>query len=135
MESIYLSDEHLLLRNMVRDFANNELAPIAQEIDNKSIFPIESIKKIADLGLMGIPWSSKYNGGEMDTISLVIAIEELAKVCVSTAVTVMAHTSLGSAPFAYFGNNSQKEKYLSRLASGEIIGAFGLTEPDAGSDA
>ena len=135
MDSIYLSDEHLLLRNMVRDFASNELAPIAQEIDQNSTFPIESIKKISDLGLMGIPWPSKYNGGEMDTISLVIAIEELAKACVSTAVTVMAHTSLGSAPFAYFGNELQKEKYLSQLSAGKIIGAFGLTEPNAGSDA
>ena len=77
MDSIYLSDEHLLLRNMVRDFASNELAPIAQEIDQNSTFPIESIKKISDLGLMGIPWPSKYNGGEMDTISLVIAIKDV----------------------------------------------------------
>ncbi len=135
MSSIYLNEEHLLLQNMVREFSQNELKPLAQKIDEESIFPIDSIQKISDLGLMGIPWDSKYNGGGMDTISLVIAIEEMAKVCVSTAVTVMAHTSLGSAPFAYFGTDEQKEKYLSKLASGQMIGAFGLTEPNAGSDA
>ena len=115
MSSIYLNEEHLLLQNMVRDFSQKELKPLAQKIDEESIFPQESIKKIADLGLMGIPWDVKYNGGGMDSISLVIAIEEMAKVCVSTAVTVMAHTSLGSAPFAYFGTEKQKLKYLLSL--------------------
>jgi len=135
MKSIYLSEEHLLLQKMIREFSTNELKPLAQEIDEKCIFPINSIKKISELGLMGIPWDEKYNGGGMDALSLVIAIEEMAKVCVSTAVTVMAHTSLGSAPFAYFGTEQQKNDYLKKLASGEILGAFGLTEPNAGSDA
>ena len=133
--SIYFNEEHALLRKMVRDFSNEELKPLAQDIDKNSIFPQESIKKIADLGLMGIPWPEEYGGGGMDILSLVIAIEEMAKVCVSTAVTVMAHTSLGSGPFALFGSESQKEQYLPKLSSGEIIGAFGLTEPNAGSDA
>jgi alkylation response protein AidB-like acyl-CoA dehydrogenase len=133
--SIYYKEEHILLRKMVREFAQNELAPLALEIDSKSKFPSESIKKLSKLGLMGIPWDPKYGGGGMDTLSLVITIEELAKVCVSTAVTLMAHTSLGTGPFDYFGTTEQKEKYLTKLASGEIIGSFALTEPNAGSDA
>jgi len=135
MSSIYLKEEHLLLQKMVRDFSNQELKPIAQDIDKYSQFPKESIDKISKLGLMGIPWPEKYGGGGMDNLSLVIAIEEMAKVCVSTAVTVMAHTSLGSGPFALFGTKRQKENYLTKLSKGEIIGAFGLTEPNAGSDA
>jgi len=135
MKNIYFNEEHLMLESMVRDFANQELKPIAQDIDKYSKFPKDSIKKISNLGLMGIPWPEKYNGGGMDTLSLVIVIKELAKACVSTAVTVMAHTSLGTGPFYYFGTDSQKEKYLKKLASGEILGAFGLTEPNAGSDA
>ena len=135
MNSIYYKEEHILLRKMVQDFAQNELAPIAQDIDASSKFPLESIKKLSELGLMGIPWDTKYGGGGMDTLSLVIVIEELAKVCVSTAATLMAHTSLGSGPFYYFGTEEQKNKYLTKLASGEMIGSFGLTEPNAGSDA
>ena len=135
MDSIYFTEEHLLLQKMVKEFAQNELAPLAQEIDSKSIFPQESIDKLGNLGLMGIPWNPKYNGGGMDTLSLVIVIHELAKVCVSTATTLMAHTSLGTGPFHYFGTEEQKEKFLSKLASGEMIGSFGLTEPNAGSDA
>jgi len=135
MSNIYLKEEHLLLQKMVRDFSNQELKPIAQDIDKYSRFPEESIKKISELGLMGIPWSPKYGGGGMDNLSLVIAIEEMAKACVSTAVTVMAHTSLGSGPFALFGTEKQKENYLTKLSKGEMIGAFGLTEPNAGSDA
>ena len=133
--SIYYKEEHILLRQMVREFAQNELAPIALDIDSNSQFPLESIKKLSDLGLMGIPWDPKYGGGGMDTLSLVITIEEIAKVCVSTAVTLMAHTSLGTGPFDYFGTTEQKEKYLTKLASGEMIGSFALTEPNAGSDA
>ncbi len=135
MSNIYLKEEHLLLRQMVREFSNQELKPIAQDIDKYSKFPEESINKISNLGLMGIPWPEEYGGAGMDNLSLVIAIEEMAKVCVSTAVTVMAHTSLGTGPFASFGTEEQKQKYLTKLSKGEIIGAFGLTEPNAGSDA
>ena len=135
MASIYFNEEHILLQKMVREFSKNELAPLAQEIDKNETFPLESIKKISQLGLMGIPWETKYGGGGMDTLSLVIAIQELAKNCVSTAATVMAHTSLGTGPFQYFGTDNQKEKYLAKLATGEMIGSFGLTEPNAGSDA
>ncbi|MBI65137.1 MAG: acyl-CoA dehydrogenase [Candidatus Marinimicrobia bacterium] len=132
---IYLTEEHLLLKNTIREFSTNEIKPLAQAIDENSTFPIESIKKLSDLGMMGIPWPEKYNGGGMDYLSLVIVIEEIAKVCVSTAVTLMAHTSLGSGLFALFGDENQKNDYLKRLSTGEILGAFALTEPNAGSDA
>ena len=135
MNKIYFTEEHTLLKNMVRDFAINEIKPLAQEIDANMEFPKKSIDKMADLGLMGIPWEEKYGGTGMDTMALVIAIEEIGKVCASTAATMMAHTSLGTGPIAYFGTNEQKEKYLKKLASGKMIGAFGLTEPEAGSDA
>ena len=135
MSWIYFTEEHLMLQKMVREFANNEIKPLAQKIDNEGLFPTESVKKMAELGLMGIPWAEKYGGGNMDTLSLVIAIEEIAKVCVSTAATMMAHTSLGTAPIEAFGTDTQKSKYLPDLVSGKKIGAFGLTEPNAGSDA
>ena len=120
---------------MVREFAQNEVKPLAQKLDEAGEFPHESVKKMAKLGLMGIPWEEKYGGTGMDTLALVIAIEELGKVCCSTAATLMAHTSLGTAPIVIFGTEEQKAKYLPGLASGEKIGAFGLTEPNAGSDA
>ena len=124
-----------MLQQMVKEFADKEIKPAAQEIDSQSKFPKDIINKMSDLGLLGIPWDEKYGGNGMDTLSLVIAIEEIGKVCTSTAVTMMAHTSLGTGPIAYFGTENQKEKYLSKLAKGEILGAFGLTEPSAGSDA
>ena len=135
MKNIYFTEEHLLLQKMIREFSEKEIKPLAQDIDKNSTFPKETIDKLAELGLMGIPWPSKYGGGEMDNLSLVIVIEEIAKVCVSTAVTLMAHTSLGTGPFYLFGNEDQKDKYLRKLSTGEIIGSFALTEPNAGSDA
>ena len=135
MEQLYFTEEHKMLRDMVRDFARNEVKPLAHELDEKGGFPHESVKKMAELGLMGIPWDEKYGGTGMDTMALVIAIEEIGKVCPSTSATMMAHTSLGTAPIAVFGTEEQKERYLPGLASGKQIGAFGLTEPNAGSDA
>ena len=130
----YFKDEHFLLRDMVREFAINEVRPNAKKVDT-GIFPEDNIKKMSELGLMGIPWEEKYGGNGMDTLALVIAIEELGKECTSTAATMMAHTSLGTSPIATFGTDKQKEKYLPNLASGRMLGAFGLTEPNAGSDA
>ena len=135
MEDLYFTEEHKMLRDMVRDFARNEVKPLAQKLDERGGFPHESVKKMAELGLMGIPWDEKYGGTGMDTMALVIAIEEIGKVCPSTSATMMAHTSLGTAPIAIFGTEEQKERYLPGLASGKKIGAFGLTEPNAGSDA
>ena len=135
MEKLYFTEEHKMLRDMVKEFTKNEVNPIAQELDEKGGFPYDSVKKMAELGLMGIPWDEKYGGTGMDTMALVIAIEEIGKACPSTAATMMAHTSLGTAPIALFGTEEQKEKYLPGLASGNQIGAFGLTEPNAGSDA
>ena len=99
---IYFKEEHILLRDMVREFAVNEIRPTAQNIDT-GVFPTENIEKMAELGLMGIPWDEKYGGNGMDTLALVIAIEELGKECASTAATMMAHTSLGTSPIAIFG--------------------------------
>ena len=134
-EDIYFSEEHKMLQKMVREFAQNEVRPIAQELDEKGEFPYDLVKKMSSLGLMGIPWEEKFGGTGMDTLALVIAIEEIGKECCSTAATLMAHTSLGTAPIAMFGTDDQKKKYLPDLASGKKIGAFGLTEPGAGSDA
>tara|TARA_B100000941_G_scaffold200406_1_gene145621 strand:+ start:1204 stop:2355 length:1152 start_codon:yes stop_codon:yes gene_type:complete len=131
---IYFNEEHILLRDMVREFAINEIRPHAKDVDTGQ-FPTESIQKMSELGLMGIPWDEKYGGNGMDTIALVIAIEELGKECASTAATMMAHTSLGTTPIAVFGTDEQKAKYLPDLCSGKMLGAFGLTEPNAGSDA
>ena len=135
MDKLYFSEEHIMLRDMVREFAINEVRPKGPEIDKESIFPEENIKKMSELGLMGIPWDQRYSGTGMDTRALVIAIEEIGKECASTAATMMAHTSLGTAPIAIFGTELQKKKYLPLLAKGEMLGAFGLTEPNAGSDA
>ena len=103
---IYFNDEHILLRDMVREFAVNEIRPNAQNVDT-GVFPLENINKMAELGLMGIPWDEKYGGNGMDSIALVIAIEELGKECASTAATMMAHTSLGTAPIAIYGTDQQ----------------------------
>ncbi len=135
MEEKYFTEEHYLLRDMVKDLAKNDIAPLAQELDEKGEFPKKAIQKMSELGLMGIPWDEEYGGYGMDTIAQVIAIEEIGKYCPSTAATMMAHTSLGTAPIYLFGTDEQKKKYIPKLSSGEMIGAFGLTEPDAGSDA
>ena len=130
-----LNEEQRMLRDMVRDFAQNELAPIAAEIDEEQTFPHESIKKMGELGLMGIPFPESLGGAGMDYLSYTIAVEEISKVCGSTGLTLAAHISLGCWPIFAFGTEEQKQKYLPNLCSGQWIGAYGLTEPQAGSDA
>ena len=129
------NEEHRMVRQMVSDFAVKELAPLAIELDEKEIFPLNSFKKMAELNLLGLPFSEKYGGAGMDYISYTITLEELARICASTALSYSAHVSLAAAPLDMFGNEQQKQKYLVPLAKGEKIGAFGLTEPGSGSDA
>ncbi|MCH8327719.1 MAG: acyl-CoA dehydrogenase family protein [Candidatus Marinimicrobia bacterium] len=132
---IYFTQEHTLLREMVRDFARNEVAPVAEQQDRESKFPAALVKQMAELGLMGVPIPTEYGGAGMDTVAFAIAVHELAVADASTAITMGAHTSLGSMPILMFGTDEQKKNYLPKLASGEMLGAFGLTEPGAGSDA
>ncbi len=130
-----LTEEQRMTREMVRDFAENEIKPLAQERDHTGEFPWELIRKMGPLGLLGLPISEEYGGAGADTVCYAIAVEEIARVCGSTAITVAAHTSLGTYPIYRFGSDEQKRKYLPRLASGQALAAFGLTEPEAGSDA
>ena len=130
-----LTKEQLLVRKMVREFAENEVKPIASEIDEEERFPAETVEKMAKLGMMGIYFPKQYGGAGGDVLSYAITVEELAKVCGTTAVIVSAHTSLCCAPIFENGTEEQKMKYLPDLLSGRKIGAFGLTEPNAGTDA
>jgi short-chain 2-methylacyl-CoA dehydrogenase len=130
-----LSEEHELLRRTVREFAEQRIAPVAEELDREHRFPYEIVAELAQLGLMGIPIPEEYGGGGGDTLSYTLAIEELTRIDSSVAITVAAHTSLGTMPIFLFGNEEQKREWLPELASGEKLAAFGLTEPDAGSDA
>ncbi len=134
-DSLYFSEQHLAVREMVRSFARDEVAPVAAEFDESQEFPWDNVKKMADLGLLGIPWSEELGGAGLDTISFMIAIEELARVCASHSIVVSAHTTLGTSPIVNFGNDAQRKKYVPLLASGSVLGGFGLTEPGAGSDA
>jgi alkylation response protein AidB-like acyl-CoA dehydrogenase len=129
------SDEQELLRRTVREFAQTRVAPVAAELDRKARFPYDLVAEMAELGLMGIPIPERYGGAGADTVSYAIAIEELTRVDSSVAITVAAHTSLGTMPIYLFGTDAQKDEWLPRLASGEGLAAFGLTEPNAGSDA
>lgn len=126
---------HQELQGMYRDFAENEVKPLAAEIDREERFPEETVAKMAEMGLFGIPFPEEYGGTGMDNLSYAQCVEELSKVCASTGVTVSAHTSLCATPIYLFGTEEQKQKYLVPLASGEKLGAFGLTEPGAGTDA
>jgi alkylation response protein AidB-like acyl-CoA dehydrogenase len=119
----------------VREFAESRVAPVAEELDREERFPYELVKEMAELGLMGIPISEEFGGAGADTVSYAIAIEELTRIDSSVAITVAAHTSLGTMPIYLFGNDEQKQQWLPPLASGEKLAAFGLTEPNAGSDA
>ena len=134
MDELFFTEEHVMLRDMVRDFAKNEVAPVARELDRLGKFPKDLIKQMGELGLMGIPIPEKYGGSGMDTVAYATAVLELAKVDASVAITMAAHTSLGTVPIVLAGTDDQKEEYVPQLASGAILGAFGLTEPGAGSD-
>ena len=130
-----LTDEQQDIRRLVRDFADAEVRPVAEELDREKRFPYEIVAKLGGLGLMGIPYPEEYGGGGADNLSYAIAIEELGRVDSSVAITVAAHTSLGTWPLYAFGSDELKAEWMPRLCSGELLGAFGLTEPEAGSDA
>jgi butyryl-CoA dehydrogenase len=132
---MFLTDEQQMLREMVHDFAQNEVKPIAAEIDETCRFPKETVKQMGELGLMGIVFPEEYGGAGMDYVCYAIAVEEISRVCASHGITLAAHISLGVNPIYKFGNEKQKQEWLPRLCSGEILGAFGLTEANAGSDA
>jgi short/branched chain acyl-CoA dehydrogenase len=130
-----LSPDHELIRRTVRDFAEGEVAPVAEQLDRTKSFPYEIVRQLGALNLMGIPFPEEYGGGGGDTLAYALAVEELTRVDSSVAITLCAHTSLGTQPIYLFGSESQKREWLPRLCSGERLGAFGLTEPEAGSDA
>jgi short-chain 2-methylacyl-CoA dehydrogenase len=130
-----LTSEQQLLRSTVREFAQSRVAPLAEELDREARFPYELVAEMAELGLMGIPIPEEYGGAGADTVSYAIAVEELTRIDSSVAITMAAHTSLGTMPIYLFGSEEQKQEWLPRLASGQGLGAFGLTEPNAGSDA
>ncbi|WP_066312077.1 acyl-CoA dehydrogenase family protein [Bacillus sp. FJAT-29814] len=130
-----LTSEQEMIKRTIRQFAEEEVAPSAIERDRTKQFPAEIFKKLADMGMMGLPFPEQYGGGGADTISFAIVVEELSRVCGSTGITYSAHISLGGAPLYLFGTEEQKQKYLTPICTGESLGAFGLTEPNAGSDA
>ena len=130
-----LNEEQRLVRDMVHDLAQNEIAPRAAQVDKTEEFPAENIRKLAELDLMGLPYPEAYGGGGGDYLSYAIAVEEIARACGSTALVYAAHISLGCGPIYSFGTEDQKQKWLPLLCSGQGLGAFGLTEPEAGSDA
>ena len=130
-----LTDEQRLLRDTVRDFARQEVAPIAEELDRTKSFPYELVAKMGELGLMGIPFPEEYGGGGADTLAYALAVEELTRIDSSVAITMAAHTSLGTMPIHLWGTDEQKDDWLPQLCSGKKLAAFGLTEPEAGSDA
>jgi butyryl-CoA dehydrogenase len=134
-DGLYFSEQHLAVRNMVREFARDEVAPVAAELDAKAEFPWANIRKMGELGMLGIPWPEELGGAGFDTLSYMIVINEMAKVDASHAITISAHTTLGTSPIVNFGTDEQRQKYVPLLASGKVLGGFGLTEPSAGSDA
>ena len=130
-----LSKQHEMVRKLFKDFAENEVKPMAQEVDETEQFPLENVQKMGKLGFLGIPVPKEYGGQGADILSYIMCVEELSKVCATTGVVVSAHTSLCADPILTYGTEEQKQKYLVPLAKGEKIGAFGLTEPGAGTDA
>src|SRR5216110_1921140 len=134
-DTLYFTDHHFQVRDMVRDFAQQVVKPSARRYDVESRFPWDNVRRMADLGLFGIPWPEELGGSGMDYLSYILVIHELAKVDASHAITVSAHTTLGTSPIVDFGTNEQKQRFVPRLATGKVLGGFGLTEPGAGSDA
>ena len=130
-----LSEEHIQLQQTFREFAENEVKPLAKELDETERFPTETVKKMAEMGMMGLPIPEELGGSGVDQLGYVLAVEELSKVCATTGIILSAHTSLCCWPIMAFGTEEQKEKYLKPLASGQKLGAFALTEPSAGTDA
>ncbi|WP_100374211.1 acyl-CoA dehydrogenase [Bacillus sp. FJAT-45037] len=133
--NLRFTEEQEMMRKMVRDFAQEQITPFIEEMEENETFPREIVKKMGELGLMGIPIPEEYGGAGMDFTSYIIAIHELSKVSATVGVILSVHTSVGTNPILYFGTEEQKQKYIPKLASGEYLGAFGLTEPSAGSDA
>src|SRR3982751_1086171 len=134
-DSLYFSEQHLAVRNMVREFARGEVAPVAAALDAKAEFPWANVKKMGELGLLGIPWPEELGGAGLDILSYMIVIHEMAKVDASHAITISAHTTLGTSPIINFGSDKQRRKFVPPLASGRVLGGFGLTPASAGSDA
>ena len=134
-DSLYFEAQHLQVRDMVRAFARTEVAPVAARYDASAEFPWENIKKMGELGLLGVPWPEDLGGAGLDLTSYMIVIHELAKVDASHGLTVSAHTTLGTSPIVHFGSDAQRRQYVPLLASGTVMGGFGLTEESAGSDA
>jgi alkylation response protein AidB-like acyl-CoA dehydrogenase len=134
-DALYFSEQHLATREMVQQFAREEVAPVAAKFDAEAKFPWENIRKMGELGLLGVPWPEELGGAGLDLISFMIVIHELAKVDASHGLTISAHTTLGTSPIVKFGTKEQQAKYVPYLASGRVMGGFGLTEPEAGSDA
>jgi butyryl-CoA dehydrogenase len=133
--SLYFTEQQYQVRDMVREFSRDEIAPVAKELDQTSAFPWENIRKMGELGLLGVPWSEELGGAGMDQLSYYVTIHEMAKVDASHALTISAHTNLGTSPIVEFGTEEQRRRYVPLLASGKVLGGFGLTEHGAGSDA
>ena len=134
-DTLYFSEQHLAVRDMVRDFARSAVAPVARELDAKGKFPWENVKRMGELGLLGVPWPEDLGGAGLDLMAYLLAIHEMAKVDASHAITISAHTTLGTSPIVNYGTDAQRERFVPILASGRVLGGFGLTEPSAGSDA
>jgi butyryl-CoA dehydrogenase len=134
-DDFYFTEQHLQVRDMVREFAREAVRPVARELDAASRFPWDNVKRMAELGLFGVPWPEELGGAGMDYLSYILVIHEMAKVDASHAITISAHTTLGTSPIVDFGTEEQKRRFVPLLASGTVLGGFGLTEPGAGSDA
>ncbi|HEX2717504.1 MAG TPA: acyl-CoA dehydrogenase family protein [Gemmatimonadaceae bacterium] len=134
-DTLYFSEQHIAVRDMVREFARAEVAPVARHYDDTAKFPWENVKRMGELGLLGIPWPEELGGAGLDLLSYMIVIHEMAKVDASHAITISAHTTLGTSPIVNFGSDEQRRRFVPHLASGRVLGGFGLTEPSAGSDA